>query len=78
MPPGTRVEAYVGDTRCGVASTRRSGNFTGYILDVVGPEAIAGCTRGATLTFRIDGVPASETALNKPPGQSAALDLTVP
>jgi hypothetical protein len=38
---------------------------------------IAGCTRGATLTFRIDGLPAVETAVNTPPGQNAALDLTV-
>ena len=78
FPPGTRVEAYVGDTRCGIASTRCTGNFSGYILDVVGPEAIAGCTRGATLTFRIDGLPASETAVNTPPGQTDALDLTLP
>ena len=78
FPPGTVVEAYVGDTRCGVASTRRSGSFTGYILDVVGPDVIGGCTRGATLTFRIDGLPAVETAVNTPPGQNAALDLTVP
>ena len=78
LPPGTRVEAYVGDTRCGIASTRRAGNFSGYILDVVGPDAIAGCTRGARLTFRVDGLPAVETAVNTPPGRTAALDLTVP
>jgi hypothetical protein len=78
FPPGTRVEAYVGDTRCAVASTRRTGNFSGYILDVVGPETIPGCTRGAKLTFRVDGLPASATAVNTPPGQHDALDLTVP
>ena len=78
FPPGTVVEAYVGDTRCGIASTRRAGSFSGYILDVVGPDVIGGCTRGATLTFRIDGLPAVETAVNTPPGQNAALDLTVP
>jgi pimeloyl-ACP methyl ester carboxylesterase len=77
FPPGTVVEAYVGDTRCGIASTRRAGNFSGYILDVVGPDAIAGCTRGATLTFRVDGLPAVETAVNTPPGQNDSLDLTV-
>ena len=78
LPPGTRVEAYIGATRCAVASTRRTGNFSGYILDVVGPDAIPGCTRGATITFRIDGLPASETAVNTPPGDRDALDLTLP
>jgi len=78
LPAGTRVEAYVGDTRCGVASTRRSDSFSGYILNVVGPESIAGCARGATLTFRIDGRPAADTNIvNTPPGQRETLDLTV-
>jgi pimeloyl-ACP methyl ester carboxylesterase len=78
FPAGTRVEAYVGDHRCGVASTRYSDNFAGYILNVVGPDAITGCTRGATVTFRVDGLPALETAVNQPPGRRGALDLTVP
>src|SRR2546427_1917302 len=34
LPPGTQVEAYVRGTRCGIASTRRTGNFSGYILAV--------------------------------------------
>ncbi|MDQ1467682.1 MAG: hypothetical protein QOH10_2097, partial [Actinomycetota bacterium] len=78
LPAGTRVEAYVHGTRCAVASTRRSGSFTGYVISVVGPDAVAGCTRGATITFRVDGLPALETAVNQPPGQHAQLDLTVP
>ncbi|TML93230.1 MAG: hypothetical protein E6G06_03235 [Actinobacteria bacterium] len=79
LPPGTRVEAYVGDTRCGVASVRSSESFTGYVLSVVGPDSIAGCTRGATLAFRIDGRPAAATTVvNTPPGQREALDLTLP
>ena len=78
LPAGTRVEAYVGDTRCGVASTRRSGSFSGYILDVVGPESVAGCARGAPLTFRIDGRPAADPGVvNTPPGRQGSLDLTV-
>jgi pimeloyl-ACP methyl ester carboxylesterase len=78
LPPGTRVDAYVGDTRCGVASTRHGGSFSGYILNVVGPESIAGCTRGATLTFRIDGKPAIDAGVvNTPPGRQGSLDLTL-
>jgi pimeloyl-ACP methyl ester carboxylesterase len=77
LPPGTRVEAYVGDTLCGVASVRRTGSFSGYILNVAGSDSVAGCARGATLTFRIDGRHALETAVNAP-GGSGSLDLTLP
>jgi hypothetical protein len=78
LPAGTRVEAYVGETRCGVASTRHAGSFSGYILGVVGPESIAGCTRGAPLTFRIDGKPAIDPGVvNTPPGRQGSLDLTL-
>jgi hypothetical protein len=64
LPDGTRVEAYVGDTLCGLASVRTSGDFTGFSLSVVGPEAIAGCTGGAMLDFRVDGRRALTTAVN--------------
>ncbi len=79
LAPGTRIEAYVRSTRCGVASVRSSADFTGYVLSVVGPDSIAGCTRGATLTFRINGHPAIHTrVVNTPPGQREALDLSLP
>jgi hypothetical protein len=54
-----------GNTRCGIASIRRTGSFAGYSLAVAGPESIAGCERGATLTFRIDGRPAVDTGINQ-------------
>jgi len=76
LPPGTRVEAYVGDVLCGVASTSRTGNFSGYILSVVGPDSVPGCEAGAALTFRLDGEPALETATNDPDA-SGRLDLTL-
>lgn len=78
LPAGTRVEALVGNRLCAVASTRYTGNFAGYILNVVGPDSITGCTLGATVTFRVDGLPAAETAVNRPPGQRDSLDLTIP
>src|SRR5215210_1694920 len=40
LPGGTRIEAYVGASRCGVASVRRTGSFSGFILEVVGPDSI--------------------------------------
>jgi hypothetical protein len=76
LPPGSLVEAYVGATRCGIASTRRAGSFAGYVLAVVGPESIPGCTRGATLTFRVEGRPVVETSVNDPSINGHSLDLT--
>lgn len=80
LPPGTRVEAYIGTTRCGVASVRRAGTFTGYILSVVGPDSINACTEGAQITFRINGRPAAETHLNDltggAPGSGGSFRLT--
>lgn len=76
LPPGTKVEAFVGSTRCGVASVRSDGDFTGYILNVVGPESIPGCAHGAPITFRVDGRPASPTNItNTPPGVRDSVDL---
>jgi pimeloyl-ACP methyl ester carboxylesterase len=75
MPAGTRVEAFVGETRCGLASIRRAGSFAGYLIAVAGPESIAGCERGAPLSFRINGRPAEDTKTLNEEGGRDALDL---
>jgi hypothetical protein len=62
-PAGTVIEAYVDDVLCGVTSLR-SGDFEGYSMIVAGPEAVAGCAEGATITFRIDGEQAGQTGIN--------------
>jgi len=77
QPPGLRVEAYIGTTRCAVATTRRADSFIGFSIDVVGPDAIPGCTLGATITFRVDGKQVAETAINAP-GREDSLNLTLP
>jgi hypothetical protein len=81
LPSGTRVEAYVDGTRCAIASVRGTDDFLGYILNVVGPDSIAGCIRDATLTFRVNGVPTAETAVNDltagGPGSGGSFDLTL-
>jgi hypothetical protein len=76
VAPGTRIEASVGDTLCGVTSTRRSGSFSGYTLTAVGPDDVPGCEPGATLTFRVDGETAEQTAPNVAGGRES-LDLTL-
>jgi hypothetical protein len=77
LPHGTRVEAYVGRVLCGIASTRRTGNFGGYILSVVGPDSVAGCDLGAKLSFRVEGERAKTTAVNAPDA-GPNLDLLLP
>lgn len=65
LPGGTLVEAYVGDVLCGVTSLRHGDATEGYYtLVVAGPQSVAGCAIGARLTFRLDGRPAVETAVN--------------
>ena len=75
MPGGTRVETFIDGTRCAVGSVRRRGDYDGYILAVVGPDSVAGCSRGATISFQIDGHPARATAVNTP-GAQTTVDLT--
>jgi hypothetical protein len=77
LPPGAHVEAHIGNTLCAVATTRRIENFTGFSIDVVGPDSIPGCAIGATITFRVDGRDAHETAVNQA-GQGASLNLSLP
>lgn len=80
LPSGTVIEAYVGEVRCGVTSLRYgAGVERFYTLIVAGPESISGCTEGAGLTFRLNGEPAAETAVNDLAGGSEGheLDLTV-
>jgi hypothetical protein len=81
--PGTKVEAFAGKVRCGIASVRTAGeDFTGYILNVVGPDSIAGCARGATLMFLVDGKRAAQTTKNTltapTSGSGGSFDLTLP
>ena len=66
VPAGERVDAYIGNTLCGVASVR-TGVFDGYILHVVGPDSIPACRNGATVTFRVDGAPIVQTIVNGSP-----------
>ncbi len=76
LPPGAHVQAYVGETLCAVATTRRIEDFVGFSIDVVGPDSIPGCASGATITFRVDGRDANETAVNQA-GQGATLNLSL-
>jgi pimeloyl-ACP methyl ester carboxylesterase len=74
---GARVEARVGGVRCGVATVRDTGSFVGFIISVVGPDSIPGCTRGAPISFTVAGREVPETARNDPGDHRDALILTL-
>ncbi|HET9729214.1 MAG TPA: hypothetical protein VFR41_07335 [Acidimicrobiia bacterium] len=59
-----RVEALVGETVCGVASIRTSGDFVGFSLASVGPSSIPACARNAPLHFTVNGRPAANATVN--------------
>jgi hypothetical protein len=65
LPAGTVIEAYIGETLCGVTSLRYADATEGYYtLIVAGPELVPACAEGAEITFRLDGAPAAQTAVN--------------
>jgi pimeloyl-ACP methyl ester carboxylesterase len=82
MPPGTRVEAYAGETLCAAGSVSPVvmpfNDPDSYSLLVPGPAAIAACTKDASLTFRVDGKSVPETSTNDFDQNGHALDLVVP
>ena len=66
LEPGAVIEAFIGDTRCGVSSLPHlfttTTDSSRYDLAVVSPELIPACQTGETITFRIDGEPVAATA----------------
>jgi pimeloyl-ACP methyl ester carboxylesterase len=79
MPPGTRVEAYAGETLCAAASippvVMPFSDPDSYLLLVPGPAAITACTTGASLAFRVDGKAVAQTSTNDLDQNGHALDL---
>lgn len=78
-PAGTVVQAFIGEKLCGEGVVRRISDELplGYVVDVAGASQSEGCgTDGATITFRVGGVPANETATFAT-GSFVRLDLTV-
>ncbi len=63
-----RFASYIGETICGVSSLPpvaldfyKPGSF---LITVMGPEAVARCDEGATISFRINGELAEQTRVN--------------
>jgi len=78
LSAGTVVEAYAGDVRCAVTSLRPAEETEGfYTLIVAGPESVSRCVADATLTFRLDGKPAVETAIHDLGGSAAGHELNL-
>ncbi|MCH8010177.1 MAG: fibronectin type III domain-containing protein [Chloroflexi bacterium] len=61
-PSGARIEALVNDRVCGT-STVVADSEVDYVITVLGEREREGCaSRGAIVSFRVGGVPATETA----------------
>ena len=81
MPPGTLIEAFIGDTRCGayalpVVSMDTGGTESAsYWLGVSGPELLPACTRGAPVTFRVNGETVPQAGVNTVEFFAEELDL---
>jgi len=77
LGPGTRIEAYIGETLCGVGSlTPVVMEFSGpdsFDVLVAGPESVAGCERNAKVRFTVDGREVAATAINNIFGQNVDL-----
>jgi len=81
LPDGAVIEAFVGDTRCGVTQLRDAAATEGYYtLIVAGPASVPGCDPDTAIAFRIDGAPAGGSAANDLAGPAAGqeVDLTLP
>jgi pimeloyl-ACP methyl ester carboxylesterase len=77
---GARIEAYAGDVLCGVAGLPAAvmafESPDTYEVLLASPDAVPGCERDATITFRVDGKRVDQTVVHAP-GDSVALDLVV-
>ena len=82
LAPGTVVEAYIGESLCGVGSLAPvvmgvAGPET-YEVRVVGPQSVPGCEEGGEISFRVDGEAVGETGVNDFAEEPHALELTLP
>lgn len=79
LPPGTVVEAYVGDVLCAIGAlppvVMTSSSPDQYSLRIVGPDAVTGCGKDAVVTFRIDGQTVAQTVTNLLDNQKQRVDL---
>jgi pimeloyl-ACP methyl ester carboxylesterase len=77
LPPGTEIEAFIGETLCGVAALSPvEMDFLGadrYDLLVVGPDSVPGCAFDQPLTLVVDGIRVAQTASHD--GSAHSLDL---
>jgi hypothetical protein len=78
-PPGTAVQALIGEKVCGEGTVRRVSDAipVGYVVDVAAATQTPGCgTDGDTITFKVGGVTANEKTEFRT-GTFVRLDLTV-
>jgi pimeloyl-ACP methyl ester carboxylesterase len=79
LGPGTAVDAYIGSTRCGAFSVPPVkmifDDTQGYTMNVASPDAVPGCTKGATISFHVNGKDTGLTGVNDLIERDNPLDL---
>ncbi|MDP9238426.1 MAG: tannase/feruloyl esterase family alpha/beta hydrolase [Chloroflexota bacterium] len=82
LGPGTTVEAYSGDARCGAyavpAVKMMFDDPQDYELSVASAGIVPACAKGATVSFRVNGKETGITALNDLVPEGHPLDLVMP
>ena len=81
LPPGTQLEAYIGEALCGRTSIPHTvmgaNNPFVFFLSVAGPELVPECLAMAAITFRVDGDEIDQTATNDLGPEPHDLDLSI-
>ena len=79
LAPGTRIEAYIGDSLCGQTTIPRGimqfSNPDAFGLLVAGPDTDPGCAAGGAVAFRINGAPVAASTSNDLVFSMHAVDL---
>lgn len=82
LPPGTEIEAYLGDELCGATSVPHvvmgAAEPGSYFIAVSGPEELSNCTRDGDIRFLVDGETALQAGVNDGADDPHELDLMLP
>jgi hypothetical protein len=81
VPPGTSIDAYIGEALCGRTSIPPADMQFGapdeFSLFVAGPGTRAGCDAGGEMRFEVNGEPVEGTLPNRLDGQGYEVVLTI-
>lgn len=79
LGPGTQIEAFIGDVRCGAFSVPPVkmifDDTQGYTMNIASPEAVPGCTKDGAIRFHVNGKDTGMSGVNDLIERNNPLDL---